>query len=242
VKYRTIFTSDWHLGGSCNYSALLNFIKQNDADVWYIVGDFLGLWEVARSHSWPAEANEILRALIKKARTSKIIILYGNHDAALRHFVSLELGNITVTDKTIFQALGGQRFLVLHGDIFDPIVTGHAKWLAHVGSALYDYLVVLNMSLNWIRKALGVKFWSFSAAIKQSVKQAVSYVGDFEESVIEMAKQDGLQGAVVGHIHCAALKEINGLLYINCGDFVESLTFVAEHVDGKLELIYYDEH
>jgi UDP-2,3-diacylglucosamine pyrophosphatase LpxH len=240
--YRTIFISDTHLGGACNYPALLNFLKENDADTWYVVGDFLGLWEVRRSKNWPPEANTVIQKILRKARKgAKFYFLPGNHDTELNFFKGFELGGIEVVEKIIFEALDGRKFLVIHGDIFDPVI-GHAKWVAHIGSFLYDGLVGLNSSLNWLRKLLGMKFWSFSAAIKKAVKGAVSYVGDFEDSLLELARQEGASGVICGHIHTPCMREHDGVFYFNCGDWVESLTAIVEHHDGKFELIHHDNH
>lgn len=240
--YRSIFLSDTHLGGACNYPALLNFLRDNDADQWFIVGDFIGMWEVRRSRAWPQEANTVIQKILRKARKgSKFILFPGNHDPELRLFEGFELGGIEVVDKMVFAALDGRKFLVIHGDLFDPVM-GHAIWLAKFGSVLYDGLVGLNTSLNWIRKLLGMKFWSFSAAIKKAVKGAVAYVGDFEASLLELARQEGAQGVICGHIHTPAMKDVDGTSYFNCGDWVESLTAIVEHEDGRFELVHYDNH
>ncbi len=242
MNYRTIFISDTHLGGACNYSALLNFLRDNDADTWYIVGDFLGLWEVKRSKNWPPEANTVIQKILRKARKgAKFFILPGNHDPELRWFENFELGGISVVEKTVFEAFDGRRFLVIHGDIFDPVM-GHAKWLAKIGSVLYDWLVRVNTSMNWVRKLFGMKFRSFSAIIKKRVKEAVAYVGDFEASLLELARQEGACGVICGHIHTAAMKDVDGTAYFNCGDWVESLTAIVEHHDGRFELVHYDNH
>ena len=243
-SYRSIFISDLHLGGVCNYSALLNFLRDNDATVWYIVGDFLGMWEVRRSRHWPPEANTVIQKILRKARKGqKFILLPGNHDPELRLFEGFELGGIEVVDKVIFEALDGRRFLVIHGDLFDPVM-GHAVWLAKFGSVLYDWLVGFNASVNWCRKLFGMKFWSFSAAIKKTVKGAVAYVGDFEASLLELARQEGANGVICGHIHTPALRDVkDGDSYFNCGDWVESLTAIVEHSDtGRFELVHYDNH
>src|SRR5271157_568297 len=243
AHYRTIFISDTHLGGACNYPALLNFLRDNEADTWYIVGDWLGLWEVLRSRKWPMEANTVIQKILRKARKgAKFYILPGNHDPELRWFEGSEIGGIEVVDKCIFEALDGRRFLVIHGDLFDPVM-GHAKWLAKIGSVLYDWMVNVNASMNWIRRALGMKFKSFSAIIKKRVKEAVSYIGDFEDSLMELARSEGADGVICGHIHTPAMRKAeNGMWYLNCGDWVESLTAIVEHVDGRFELLHYDNH
>ena len=241
-RYRTILISDTHLGGPCNDTALLSFLRDNDADTWYIVGDFLDSWAIKRSRSWPMSHSVILQKILRKARKGqKFIILPGNHDSELRSFEGYELGNISVVDKAIYTTSAGKKYVVIHGDLFDSVI-GHAEWLARIGAAAYDALILFNTSLNWIRKIFGLPFWSMSAAIKKMVKSAVSYVSHFEGALTELARQHQADGVVCGHIHCPVMKMTDGIHYVNTGDWVESLTAVVEHEDGTLELKYYTEH
>ena len=146
-----------------------------------------------------------------------------------------------MVNKAVFETAAGKKYIVIHGDIFDSVI-GHALWLAKIGAVAYDMLVWLNTSLNWVRKLFGMPFWSLSAAIKRVVKSAVSYVSDFEASLAELAKQNKMDGVICGHIHTPAEKMIDGIEYWNTGDWVESLTAVVEHDDGRLELKHYTEH
>jgi UDP-2,3-diacylglucosamine pyrophosphatase LpxH len=237
MKYRTIIISDFHLAGACNRSGLHRFLEENDADTWYLNGDIIDFWALRRSRSWTNEDSGIIQKLLKKARHGqRIIVLPGNHDPNLRHLIGFELGNISVIEKALFETIDGRKFIVMHGDVFDSVI-GHAQGLAKIGAVVYDWLVTLNTSLNWIRRLFGLEYWSFSAAIKKAVKEAVSYVSDFEQSVMELARSEKVDGIICGHIHTPCIKKIDEVLYINCGDWVESLTAVVETDLGELELI-----
>lgn len=238
-SYRTIFISDTHLGGPCNHSALIQFLENNNADVWYLVGDWLDFW----AKGWKPEDSQIVQMFFAKAEAGAIIyVLPGNHDEVLRGFEGVELGNIVVQDKAIFTSLLGETFLVIHGDLFDAII-GHATWLAKLGALGYNTLVAINHSLNFFRKLFHLPYWSFSAAIKKAVKAAVSYISDFKQSLVEVAKTHGTNGVICGHIHTPEdTLDFGGIHYINCGDWVESLSVLVEHDDGTLELMYYDKH
>jgi UDP-2,3-diacylglucosamine pyrophosphatase LpxH len=248
--YRTIFMSDLHLGGSCNYIALLNFLKNNDADTWYFVGDIFDFWALGRNRRWPQDASVVVQKLLRKVRKgAKFIVVRGNHDFELEFLENMDFGSIQFVDKAVFTALDGRRFLVIHGDIFDPPI---AKWLAHTGSVLYDLLVVINRVFNKARKLLGLRFWSLSARVKKHVKEAVAIIGEFRKCLIELSRKEGCKGNVIaGHIHTAALEnadpratsEIEEPAYFNPGDFVESMTAIGEHHDtGRFELLHCNEH
>ncbi len=236
--YRTIFVSDTHLGGPCNHTALANFLKNNDADVWYLVGDWLDFW----AKGWTIYDSEIVQMFFSKAEAGAIVyVLPGNHDEILRGFEGVELGNIVVQDKAIFTTLTGDTYLVIHGDIFDAVI-GYAVWLAKLGAIGYDALIGINHILNFFRKLLNLPYWSLSAAIKKTVKEAVSYISDFKSSLVEVAKTHGTNGVICGHIHTPEDTMLEDIRYINTGDWVESLSAVVEHDDGTLELIRYNKH
>ena len=236
--YRTIFISDLHLGGSCNHSALKEFLHNNDADTWYIVGDFLDLW----AGGWCLDDSLIIQSLISKTNGGqRIIIIPGNHDAILRAFEHTHLGGVEIVDNTIFTTSSGRTYLVLHGDLFD-VVIGHAVWLARMGSVGYTILIFLNKTMNIFRKLFHLPYWSFSAAIKKTVKRAVSYISDFKNSLVQLTHTYGTQGVICGHIHTPEHSYFRGVEYFNAGDWVESLTAIVELPDGTLELKYYDKN
>jgi UDP-2,3-diacylglucosamine pyrophosphatase LpxH len=239
MNYRTIFISDTHLAGACDYEALHSFLHDNHADTWYIVGDFIDFWALRRNKKWPAEASLIIQKLLREARKgSKIILLPGNHDPELRSLEEFKLANIEVVDKAVFETASGKKYIVIHGDLFDTVI-GHATWIAQIGAIGYDCLVWLNHKSNWIRKIFKLSNWSLSAAIKKKVKSAVNYISNFETSLSKLASQEGVDGVICGHIHTAEIKLIDQIIYINTGDWVESRTAVVEHPDGVLELKHY---
>ena len=237
IMHDAIFISDLHIGGSCNYSALLDFLRDNDARRWYLVGDIIDMWAISRSRKWPNEASLVIQKFLQKARRGEeIILLPGNHDAKLREFVNFEFGNIKIVDEVIHET-GGKKYLVLHGDAFD-LVIGHAEWMARIGSVAYDFLVSFNSFFNTVRQFFGLPFWSLSARIKKAVKHAVSYMSDFEKSLVEVAKQRKVDGIICGHIHTPAIKNIDEILYLNAGDWVESRTALIEN-NGNIDLVHY---
>jgi UDP-2,3-diacylglucosamine pyrophosphatase LpxH len=162
----------------------------------------------------------------------------GNHDEFARQFLGLTFGGIEIVRNTIHVAADGRRFLVMHGDEFDVVVR-HAKWLAFFGDWAYETALFINTHFNRIRRLLGFPYWSFSAWAKLKVKNAVNFIGSFERELAGEAKKRGADGVVCGHIHHAAIRDIDGILYVNTGDFVESCSVVVENYDGRMEIVYW---
>jgi UDP-2,3-diacylglucosamine pyrophosphatase LpxH len=165
-----------------------------------------------------------------------VIYVPGNHDEFARHFIGHQFGGIDVTNDAVHTTADGRRLWVTHGDYFDGVVQC-AKWLAYLGDNLYEFTLKLNRYLNHWRAKLGLPYWSLSAYLKHKVKKALMYVTDFEVAVAAEAKRRGHQGVVCGHIHRAEMRDIQGTLYCNDGDWVESCTALVEHFDGQLELV-----
>ncbi len=236
--YRTLFISDLHLGSKgCEAGLFLDFLKHNDADTIYLVGDIIDGWRLKKGWFWPQAHNDVLQKLLRKARKgAHMIYVPGNHDEFARQFLGLNFGSIEIMRRAMHTTADGKRFLVTHGDEFDVVVL-HARWLAHIGDWAYETAVVLNTYFNRIRRRLGFGYWSFSAWAKLKVKKAVNFIGAFEEALAEDARKRGADGVICGHIHHATIREIDGITYVNTGDFVESCTVVAEHEDGRLEVI-----
>jgi UDP-2,3-diacylglucosamine pyrophosphatase LpxH len=165
------------------------------------------------------------------------MLIPGNHDEALREYVGASFGDIRVAHEHIHETADGRRLLLLHGDEFDQ-VTRHHRWLAVLGDIGYDLLVRLNAWLSWVRRSLRISgYWSLAGYAKRRVKRAVNFIFDFEDAVFHTVRERGLDGIVCGHIHSACLRETEGVLYINCGDWVDSCTAIVEHGDGRLELV-----
>jgi len=237
-RFRTLWISDLHLGTpGCQAGALLDFLRHTESETLFLVGDIIDGWQLRRHWYWPQAHNDVIQKLLRKARKgTRVIFVPGNHDEFARKYVQHNFGGIDVAHEWIHETADGRRLWVMHGDLFDGVIQC-AKWLAHVGDSLYEFTLRLNRHLNSLRGRLGLPYWSLSNYLKQKVKRAVSYVGDFEAAVAREARKRGVQGVVCGHIHHAELREIDGILYANDGDWVESLTALAEHADGRLEIL-----
>lgn len=239
MKVRSIFLSDIHLGTrGCQADSLISFLRAYEADHLFLLGDIVDFWGMSRSIHWTAAQNTVVQKVLRRARHGeKVMLIPGNHDEALREYVGASFGDIQVAAEHIHETADGRRLLLLHGDEFDQ-VTRHHRWLAVLGDIGYDLLVRINAWLSWWRRTLRISgYWSLAGFAKRRVKQAVSFIFDFEDAVIHTVRERGLDGVVCGHIHSACLRDSDGMLYVNCGDWVDSCTGIVEHVDGRLELI-----
>jgi UDP-2,3-diacylglucosamine pyrophosphatase LpxH len=238
MRFRTLWISDLHLGTpGCQAHALLDFLKHTECETLFLVGDIIDGWQLRRQWYWPQAHNDVVQKLLRKARKgTRVVFVPGNHDEFARRYVNHNFGGIDVADEWVHETADHRLLWVTHGDLFDGVIQC-AKWLAHVGDSLYEFTLRLNRHLNSFRARVGLPYWSLSKYLKLKVKRAVSYVGDFEAAVAREARLRGVQGVVCGHIHHAELREIDGILYANDGDWVESLTALAEHADGRLEII-----
>ena len=238
-QVRSIFLSDIHLGTrACQAGRLLDFLREYESDHLFLVGDIVDLWAMSRGVYWSAAQNTFVQKVLKRARHgSEVIFVPGNHDEALREYVDTSFGDIRVVREHVHAAADGKRYLLVHGDEFDQVTRYH-RWVAVLGDLAYNGLVRVNMLLSLIRRTLGIPgYWSLAGYAKRKVKSAVSFIYNFEDSVVHHVKQRGLDGVICGHIHSAALKQIDGVTYINCGDWVDSCTAVIEHRDGRMELV-----
>jgi UDP-2,3-diacylglucosamine pyrophosphatase LpxH len=239
-QYRAIWISDVHLGTSgCQATYLLDFLKHNDAKTIYLVGDIIDGWKLRKSWYWPGSHNDVIQKLLRKARKgSEVIYIPGNHDEMARQFFGLSFGDIQVKEDVIHTTLHGKRLWVTHGDLFDGVMQ-YAKWLAYVGDSLYSMILVANRWFNNIRVKMGLQYWSLSQFLKHQVKNAVSYISSFETIMAREARHRGCDGVICGHIHKAEIREIDGLIYCNDGDWVESLTALVETIEGELKIIHW---
>lgn len=238
THYRTIWLSDIHLGSKgCQAESLLDFLKHTESEYLILVGDIIDFWSLRRFPYWPVAHNTVVQKVLKKARSgTKVIFIPGNHDEALRDYLDYTFGDIVMKEQYVHELADGKKVLCVHGDIFD-VVTRYHKWLAIVGDVGYSFLLWLNRHFNDLRKRFGMGFWSLSSYIKYRVKQAVNFIGDFEESVVEYARENNTEMILCGHIHHAEIKKYGDITYLNTGDWVESCTAIVEHQNGTLELI-----
>jgi len=241
-RYRSVWISDLHLGTpGCQAHALLDFLKHVECEHLYLVGDIIDGWQLRRSWYWPQAHNDVVQKLLRKARKgTHVVFIPGNHDEFARRYLGHDFGGIEVAEDWLHRTADGRVLWVTHGDLFDGVIQC-AKWLAHLGDTLYEFTLRLNRHLNTLRARLGLRYWSLSKYLKGKVKRAVSYVGDFEAALAREARKRGAHGVVCGHIHHAELRQIDGITYANDGDWVESLTALVEHFDGRLEIIDWTE-
>lgn len=237
-KVRSIFVSDVHLGTrGCQADRLLDFLREHDADYLYMVGDIIDLWAMSRGIHWTPAQNTVVQKILRRARHGEhVMLIPGNHDEALREHDGVSFGDILVRNEHVHVTADGRRFLLVHGDAYDQVTRYH-RWLAVLGDIGYNLLVRVNAWLGVVRRAMHRPgYWSLAGYAKARVKRAVSFIFDFEDSVARAIRERELDGVICGHIHSAAIKTIDGLTYINCGDWVDSCTAIIEHHDGSFEL------
>lgn len=235
--YRTAWISDVHLGSKgCNAESLLAFLRDYDFETLYIVGDLIDVWKLRHCIFWPQSHSDIIQKILRKGRKgTRIIYIPGNHDEFLADFLGA-YGSITMQKEAIHTTADGRRLLVIHGHELDTVVQ-NIRWLAFLGDAGYEFLLKLNRPLNFIRRRLGLGYWSLSAYAKRNIKNAVSFIGRFEEEIVRYAHHYDVSGVVCGHIHCAAIRRIGEVDYYNSGDWVESCSVLLEDFTGKIELL-----
>jgi UDP-2,3-diacylglucosamine pyrophosphatase LpxH len=237
-RYRTLFISDVHLGTKGSQAdLLLDFLRRHEAETYYLVGDIVDFWRIKRAPHWPQSHNDVVQKLLRLVRKgARFVYIPGNHDEDLRSYCGQHFGGVEFKLNDIHVAANGRRFLVTHGDEFDGVIH-YVKWLAFLGDGAYVMAHALNTAFNKVRRWFGLSQWSLSAYLKHKVKTAVNYIGDFESALAGEARRHGAEGVICGHIHFAAIHEIEGIAYINCGDWMESATAVGETDDGRFEII-----
>jgi UDP-2,3-diacylglucosamine pyrophosphatase LpxH len=239
-RYRAIWVSDIHLGTrGCKTDFLLDFLRNTDSKYLYLAGDIIDGWSLRRSWYWDQKHNDVIQKILRKARKgTHVVYIPGNHDEFARAYLGMMFGGIAVEGNAVHRMLDGRRLLVTHGDEFDGVVRC-AKWLAVLGDLAYKTVLSLNHWFNKVRRQLGYPYWSLSAYLKHKVKNAVQFIDDFESMVAREAAIHKVDGVVCGHIHKAELREIDGLLYCNDGDWVESCTALVETLEGELEILHW---
>jgi UDP-2,3-diacylglucosamine pyrophosphatase LpxH len=238
-RYRAGWISDAHLGTrGCNAGALLDFLRANDFDTLYVVGDLIDIWSLRRGIYWPQQHNDVIQKILRKARKgTHVIYIPGNHDELVTDFCGT-YGNIEIKQRAIHMTASGERILIIHGHELDAVVQ-NVKWLAFAGDLGYQFLLSLNPLINFVRRRFGLGYWSLSAYAKRRVKDAVSFIGKFEAAVAHYAERYDVDAVLCGHIHSAAIREFGKVTYYNCGDWVESCTALVEGEDGILSMVNY---
>ena len=235
---RTVWVSDVHLGSrSCRASLLLDFLRRTRCEVLYLVGDIIDLESLRRDFYWPASHTEVLRTILKKSyEGTRVVYIPGNHDDELRAFAGAKFGNIEVSREAIHTTRTGRRLLVLHGDQFDAVVRGKSLGVLLGGLACRS-LLTLNRLVHWLHDVAGRPYWSLAQHVKSRFGCVQRYVERFQHATLVAAREAKVDGIVCGHIHKAEMAELEGLLYCNDGDWVESCTALVEDQAGGLSLL-----
>ena len=243
LRFRTIWISDIHLGTSgCNAELLVDFLHSVECETLYLVGDIIDGWRLRKGWYWPAQHNEVVRRILKIARKgTRVVYIPGNHDEMFRDYVGLNFGGVELARDALHVTADNRTLLVTHGDMFDSVVL-YAKWLAFLGDQAYTLLLKANVIFNAVRRRLNLPYWSLSSYLKKKVKNAVQYVGQFEEAVARAAADLGVDGVVCGHIHCAEIRQVGQIIYYNDGDWVESCTALVEERDGSMKVLDWSAH
>lgn len=238
MRFRSIWISDVHLGSRHAQSdRLLEFLRDAECQYLYLVGDIVDGWELRRRWLWDGDANTVVQKLLRKNRKdTRVTYVYGNHDEFMQHFTGLSLGGVRVVERAVHVTADKRRYLVIHGHQLDGLVQFN-RLLERVGSRVYNWILLLNTGFNRARRRLGFGYWSVSAYLKLKAKSAVQYVTRFEEGMVRLAGKARADGVICGHIHRAESRQIHGLHYLNCGDWVESCTALVEHFDGSFEIL-----
>lgn len=238
TRWRSIWISDLHLGTrGCRSDLLLDFLSLYQSEYLYLVGDVVDGWNLRRSWYWTDEHNRVLRSILEKSsRGTRVTYVTGNHDEFLRSFSGFMLGGIAVKAEATHRTADGRELLVLHGDRFDACIR-NARWLALLGDHAYRMCRRANGVINAVRRLFGRGHWSLADVLRRRVKHALSYVETFERSVAAEAGRRGFDGVVCGHVHHAGIREIEGVLYCNDGDWVDSCTALVEDHAGKLAIL-----
>lgn len=237
-RFRAIWISDLHLGTvGCQAKHLLDFLRNTDSTYLYLVGDIIDCWQLRKRWYWHQTHNDVVQKILRKARKGTIVTyIPGNHDEVARQFIDLAFGGILVKSDAIHCTADGRRLWVMHGDLYDGVVQ-YAKWLALLGDTAYTITLKLNRWFNSLRARLGLPYWSLAQYLKHKVKNAVNFISDFEHAVAKEARKRRVDGVVCGHIHKAEVRDIDGILYCNSGDWVESLTALVENEQGELSIL-----
>lgn len=241
THHRTLWVSDVHLGSpGCKAKLLTDFLRRNDCEQLYLVGDIFDGWKMKSKFFWTPDHSRVIKAVISKARRgTKVYYLTGNHDGFMRQFVStqLRLGKIRVANEVVHTTADGRKLLILHGDAFDDVING-LPWLAYMGDVGYEALMKSSDLLNRAGARLGLPYWSLSAFTKNGVKSVVQFLSGVDDKIVERCKRDKYDGVVTGHTHHAEIRLLKpGITSLNCGDWVESCSALSEDFNGHISIL-----
>jgi UDP-2,3-diacylglucosamine pyrophosphatase LpxH len=239
-----VVMSDLHLGTyGCHATEIVNYLKSISPEVLILNGDIIDVWQFNKRYFPVAHMQVIKEIMNLLSKGTRVIYITGNHDEIMRRYSGIQMGNFELTDKLVME-INGKMTWVFHGDVFDATTKGGAKILAKLGGHGYDLLIVLNRFINAILKVFGKEKMSFSKKVKNGVKKAVSWIGDFEQTAAELAIEKKYDYVICGHIHQPQKREIitekGKVTYLNSGDWIENLTALEYH-GNDWTIYHYDE-
>lgn len=243
TRVRALFISDVHLGTrACQAERLLEFLRAYESDYIYLLGDIVDFWAMNRSIQWTRAHNTVVQKVLRKARHgTQVIFIPGNHDEVLREYAGVSFGDIRVESEWVHVAADGRRYWLIHGDEYDQ-VTRHHRWVAVLGDVAYNALVRINLFISRLRRLFRRPgYWSLAGYAKQKVKKAASFIFDFEDAIVHAARQRGMDGVMCGHIHWPSDRDVDGVRYLNCGDWVDTCSGIVEHLDGRIEVVRWED-
>lgn len=243
TTHRTIVISDVHLGSKgCKAEQLNSFLKNHSCETLLLVGDIIDGWKIQQNKwAWRQSHTNVIRRVLGHAkRGTQVIYVAGNHDEFLRPIIpyGMTFGRITVMNHCVYRGLDQRDYMVTHGDLFDGI-TRLAPWISFLGDRGYDVLISVNTHVNRIRHKMGFGYWSLSKYLKLKVKKAVDFIFRFENNLADYCRRRGHQGIICGHIHNPEIKDINGIRYMNSGDWVENCSALVEDWSGQWHILYW---
>lgn len=242
-EVEVVIISDVHLGTyGCHAKELLSYLKSVKPKILVLNGDIIDGWAFSKRY-FPKSHMAVISELFKlMKKDTQVIYITGNHDEFLRQYTDLQMGNLFLTDKYLLE-LNGKKHWIFHGDVFDNTTKGWAKMIAKLGGLGYDWLILVNRAVNWLLNAMGRPKVSLSKKVKNSVKEAVKFIADFEEKAIELAIDNRYDFVICGHIHQPAdriaANDTGSVHYLNSGDWIENLTYL-EYNDGEWKLCQFD--
>jgi UDP-2,3-diacylglucosamine pyrophosphatase LpxH len=217
-------------------------MKTFDCEKIYLVGDIVDCWAMSKKTIWSQYHNDVIQKLLRRARKgTEIVYIPGNHDEVMRDYCDNEFGHIIMVREAIHVGVDSRLYLVTHGDQFDVVIQ-NAKWMAHLGSWAYDVSIDIGRWVSKVRSFFNMAQWSLSSYLKHTVKESVNFIGDYETTLANYVRSKKLDGIICGHIHYANIRDIDGITYMNCGDWVESCTALVEHHNGSFEIIKWREY
>jgi len=236
--------SDLHLGTfGCHAAELVAYLRSIQPKLLVLNGDIVDIWQF-RKHYFPSSHMQVIKEIFGlMSKGTQIVYVTGNHDESLRRYSGIQLGNFQLVDKLVID-IDGKKTWIFHGDVFDATTKGSAKIIAKLGGHGYDLLILMNRAINWMLKSLGREKMSFSKKVKNGVKKAVSWIGNFEETAAELAIENGYAHVICGHIHQPQIRQVvsakGSVVYMNSGDWIENLSSL-EYVDGSWDIHYFKE-